>query len=362
MTKAVALVRAPATPSPARAVAPVRSAWIVSPRVDLACVVLSPVLALLLVVVLLGLVESFGSAASLERTRVRLGFFTAVWTGAHLVAVFFRSHADPEVFARHRIRFVVVPPLLYLALVSSAWVTTTALVVTALWDVWHTAMQSFGLGRLYDARAGNSAEEGRGLDLAVNVAVYVAPILAGLSLVPTLAWFELYSALGWEGPARFLVGVGEFAGPIRAAAIGGGGAVVVVWMVRLRARMRRGYRPARAKLLLLASTAVASIVAWGFLPPLEAFVTANLWHALQYFVIVWATERDRIGRVLGPGRFGLPRAATLVAYGLFLAVAGLLYVGVAESALRACLAAALVCSILHFWYDGFVWSVRRRHV
>lgn len=358
---AVATGSMPASTATTAAVA-TRPAWLVGPKVDLLCVILSPVLALGLVVGVLALVRAIGAAPAVDTARVRLGFFTAVWTGAHLVAVFFRSHADPTVFARHRLRFVVVPPLLYLAIVSSAWVTTTALIVTAVWDVWHTAMQNFGLGRLYDARAGNSTDEGRGLDLAVNAALYIAPILAGLSLVPTLAWLELYTALGWEGPSRFLGAVDAARGPIRAAAIAVGGGVVLLYLVKLRQRMRDGYRPARTKLWLLASTGVASVVAWGFLPPLEAFVIANLWHALQYFVIVWATEHVQIGRALGVGRFGFPPAATLVAYALFLAVAGLVYVGVAESALRACLAAALVCSILHFWYDGFIWSVRRRHV
>jgi hypothetical protein len=39
--------------------------------------------------------------------------FIGVFIHAHLVIVFFRSHANPKIFKQHRFRFILVPLLLF---------------------------------------------------------------------------------------------------------------------------------------------------------------------------------------------------------------------------------------------------------
>jgi hypothetical protein len=43
----------------------------------------------------------------------------------------------------------------------SHWVLLFAVAVTVLWDVYHSAVQTFGFGRIYDARRGVDPEHGR---------------------------------------------------------------------------------------------------------------------------------------------------------------------------------------------------------
>ena len=54
---------------------------------------------------------------------------------------------------------------------------------------------------------------------------------------------------------------------------------------------------------------------------------------------------------------------TLMAFAVFIAVAGM-YGLVVEFGGdgHTLISAALVVSIMHFWYDGFVWSVRKQHI
>ena len=57
--------------------------------------------------------------------------------------------------------------------------------------------------------------------------------------------------------------------------------------------------------------------------------------------------------------FGKPLALLL-----FVGTAGAygLWVEALDTSLEALWAVTLIVSIMHFWYDGFVWSVRRKQV
>src|SRR5262245_56654490 len=146
----------------ARPVAVTRSAgFIASPLYDTVLFILAPVLALALVV-------PVGASPWALRWQPVLGIverpavlFILVWSQAHALATFFRSHGNRAIFVRHRFAFVGVPVLLFLGLMASDWVMVSALDLAPFWAVYHIGMQSFGIGRIYDARRGNRPEVGR---------------------------------------------------------------------------------------------------------------------------------------------------------------------------------------------------------
>ena len=211
----------------------------------------------------------------------------AVWTYAHLCAVAFRSHLNGEIYTRFRLRFTVVPLVLFLGLYFSDWLLVTGVVLTVLWDVYHTAMQNFGFCRIYDSRHGSFTERGRKLDIMVNQLLYVGPIVGGLSFAQTLDVLGQYSSLGWFAPielARFLV----FIQPQLTVLLLVLGTAFLVYYVYAYWRMsQEGYRVSKQKVALLFSVGITSVWAWGFLPPFHAFFVSNFYHGLQYFGIVW---------------------------------------------------------------------------
>jgi len=125
---------------------------------------------------------------------------------------------------------------------------------------------------------------------------------------------------------------------------------------------RAGWRVSWQKVALYASTALCSVWAWGFNPFGEAFVIMNVFHALQYFAIVWWREQGTMMRV-----FRLPtakRAAKPAALMIFL-ISVFAYGFVADTLpihSQWFVAAVMCVAIMHFWYDSFVWSVRRQDV
>lgn len=287
---------------------------------------------------------------------------------AHLFLVFFRSHGNRAVFATHRGRFTVVPFALFLGLMAAPATRAAGLILASFWDIYHSAQQTFGLGRIYDRLAGNDLEAGRRLDRLLNHLAYTAPALAGLTIVPQLA--DLQPSFDELGRALFAdtAAYARAWRPWLSAALLAIGIPFVSFYVLGYARLvRAGYRVSWPKVLLLSSNTIVSVWAWATDPFGRAFLIVNFFHALQYFGLVAFTERERLAPLVPIGASALPRSLLVVCgfgftYGLFAAVVAQQPFGSAWSVTGALYVLTLVVSLLHFWYDGFVWSVRRGQV
>jgi hypothetical protein len=223
-------------------------------------------------------------------------------------------------------------------------------------------MQTFGLARIYDARAGNDARVGRGLDWILNVLLYAGPIAAGATLMDHVEDFEQFEEVG----AVFFTAIPAYAESnahyLTWAVIGFGAPFLLYYLHAYRRYHRAGYRISPQKVALLLGTAACSIYAWGFNPFGMAFFIMNFFHALQYFAIVWWAENGNLSRALGVAGRAWARPAALA---VLLAV-GVGYGVLAEhtdaDASPWLFKVFLVVSLMHFWYDSFIWSVRRREV
>jgi len=295
-----------------------------------------------------------------EETATQI--FIGAFIMAHLVLVGARSHLNAAIFARHRGRFVAEPLVVMALLCLSEWALAITIVVVVWWDVVHSSLQTFGLGRIYDARRGNPPELGRGLDIGLNLLLYMGPLLGGATLVEHLGALGALDEAGGAAifevvPVYAAAHQGELARGIAAI-----GALYVVAYVLGYARLRRrGYAVSPQKVALLATTGACSLYAWGWNSLGEAFFIMNFFHAWQYFGIVWWSERGNLRRRLRVERRAWGGAAALL---LMLGAAGAygLWAEMVDSEARVALSATLVVSLMHFWYDGFIWSVRRRDV
>ena len=244
--------------------------------------------------------------------------------------------------------------------------STTALVVVSVaatfWDVYHSGMQTFGLGRIYDARAGNDPRLGRRLDATFNLLIYAGPIAAGATLMDHVGDFKEFQEIGAVFFTRIPAQAEGAAGALTWAVVAFGVPFIAFYLWWYWRAARAGWQVSRQKVALYASTALCSIWAWGFNPYGEAFFIMNFFHALQYFAIVWWREQGTMKRV-----FRLPeakRAAKPAALAIFLGSV-FAYGFIADSLPihdQWFVAGVMCVAIMHFWYDGFVWSVRRHDV
>ncbi|AUX40919.1 hypothetical protein SOCE26_023210 [Sorangium cellulosum] len=338
-----------------------RSAYIVSPWYDWAFFLLPPLLALAAGALIAG------TPFSDERFRLHgqkvtwAGLFIGTIIHGHLAAVLLRSHGNAAVFRRHRLRFLAAPVALFAAMMLSMWAVVCVTVLVVFWDVYHSALQTFGLGRIYDTRAGNAPALGRRLDLWLNLVLYIGPILAGATMLLHFQSFDAFE----DVRAAFFTAVPALMETyhryISWAVIAAGTSFLVYYVMAYRSMQRRGYRVSFPKVWLYASTGLCSIYAWGFNPWGQAFFIMNLFHAVQYLALVWWSEGGHLRRRL---RLDALRAGKPIAAAAFLG--GVLVYGawaeLAPSDDRALWSITQTVALMHFWYDGFIWSVSRKQV
>ena len=334
-----------------------RSPYLVSGFYDWTFFLLPPLVGTVLGLLIVGTPITTGAFVVNGSPTTLAAVFIGALTHAHLVAVAYRSHLNPQVFARYRWRFLAVPLVLWIAIAGSTYVAVTATVVATFWDVWHSGAQTFGFARIYDRNAGNAPEVGRRLDFWLAQLLYAGPILAGATLIDHLESFDNFEAVGsvffTEVPERVM----GWQAVLTWTVIVGGTLFVAVYVLTQLALRQRGYRISLHKVFLVGSTGLCSIYAWGFNPWGQAFFIMNFFHAVQYLALVWAKEQKTIATRLRLARRWAIAAAffgPVVLYGIG---AELL-----DPDVTWLWAATMVVSLMHFWYDGFIWSVRANQV
>jgi hypothetical protein len=295
------------------------------------------------------------------KTTTGLAFIVAALSAAHLAPVFVRSHLNPQIFAAHRIKFTLVPPLLFLALATSHWAFVVAGVISIFWDVYHTAQQNFGLARIYDSKSGDAAGRTRTLDRLLCHVMYIGPIMAGASFAEHLQSLTDMRSVGLAAFSALPQAAEGHAATIRLVAIAAMTLACVGYVIAQWRLSRTGYAPSPHKIALMVGTTVVQIAAWGFCPPAIAFMAVNLYHAVQYFAIVWRQEGGKAAGHLNVTAkdFARPLAIALI---FVLPILYGLYATAAPYRWNLLGAALLSVTLLHFWMDGFIWSVRKKTV
>lgn len=335
--------------------------FIVGPAYDVVFFITSPLVALLCgaSLALSGLNQRDWTIAGTESNI--MATLVGVLIHAHLFVVIFRSHANPAIRQLHPVRFLWVPPLLLLGTLSSEWILVSCSVLATFWDVYHSGLQTFGLGRIYEMKAGNPPVQGRNLDMILNHLLYAGPIVGGATMIDHFEDFEEFESVG----ANFFNVVPAFMTSNQRyfawALLFGGGAFLVYYVYSYVRLHRAGHHVSWPKIALLVSTGCCSIYTWGFNSFGEAFFIMNLFHAVQYFAIVWAREKHTMSRLFRTQRL---RFGTQLSFLLFVLV-GVAYGATVEltpTDVPLIYPASIVVSLMHFWYDGFIWSVRKKQV
>jgi Flp pilus assembly protein TadD len=334
-----------------------RRPWILGPKRDLLLFVLTPA------ALLPALAFTQRVAPETLATYV-LGFGGF---GHHLPG-FIRAYSDPGLFRRFRLRFTLVPAVLIAVAAVFAYLNLNALVfATVAWGIWHGAMQVNGFLRIYDSKAGSFDAATAGLDRLMCLSWFGLAVLhSPEKLIALIAPF--YTS---GGP---LLGAGALAGASRAWDIATA-CITALFLANAWRRSRAGTPPSPIKLLAMA----AAFAYWGycmmFAPSLLiGLLLWEIFHDVQYNVLVWLFQRRRVDANLGAGRMErflfAPGTGRLLIYAAL--IIGYGAIGVATSyadldlpgkfmgqgVMPWLLRLTVVSALLHFYYDGFIWRMR----
>jgi Tfp pilus assembly protein PilF len=289
-------------------------------------------------------------------------FVAAFGAMGHHLPGMIRAYGDRALFERFKWRFIFAP--LFLLAVCTAffwWDLKGILLVVFFWGVWHGLMQTYGFCRIYDAKTGTFDTLTRRLDFAMCVIWFATAVaLSPYRLSDTL---DTYYMCGGPFIPPSLVHQGQQL--ILFAAI----AVSVLFLVHFLRMWIIGKRPNPVKVALL----VTSITFWWYCNNLVANILVGIalfevFHDVQYLSLVWIYNRNRVEKDSNIGgfmRFVFRRSGSLMGLyvGLILAYGSVSYINahIGMDTIKRILTGVVTAStLLHFYYDGFIWKVRER--
>lgn len=293
-----------------------------------------------------------------------LPLFAILLTYSHIFLVFLRSHLNKEVLKRHPFRFGSIPLFLMIALWSSPAIFGVASFIALYWDEWHSLMQTFGFGRIYDAKKGSDPIIGRKLDMGMSFVVGLLPHVILLTFIPEVQreeGFLIFLDIEKSLTAQY----GHYLSNLKYPLISFGIGYTAFYIMSYRRLIKNGYQYSPEKFYLFLSTGIAAILIASLYSVKEAAFFGNIYHALQYYLIVYRSEGKNLPRVFGRNSSESKKSIMLLCFGLFMVVAFFLAYArstTTKDSFGFLGALWLSTALLHFWYDGFIWSVRRQDV
>jgi len=344
----------PQTVPPVPAVLAKRNLWILNSWRDLILYVGTPVL----------LIPLFAVAQTRWSTQEIYLFVAAFGALGHHLPGMIRAYGDRALFERFKWRFIIAPIFLLVVCVGFYFwdiKTNPVVMIVFLWGVWHGMMQTYGFGRIYDAKIGSFAAVTRRLDFA-TCAIWFA---AGVILSPARMTDTLEGLYGCGLPFISPAGIDALQQTFLVAAI----AVVILWVGNYVWMWTAGTRQNPVKVALF----VSSIAFWwycnnGVANILAGIALFEVFHDVQYLSIVWIYNRNRVEKDRSIGgfmRFIFRRSGSLMGLyvGLVLAYGSIgylnSYIGM-DTVTRVLTGIVAASGLLHFYYDGFIWKVREK--
>src|SRR5213593_763971 len=334
------------------ATAPRKNVWILDSWRDLILYVGTPLL----------LVPVFALAQARWSPQDIYLFVAAFGAMGHHLPGMIRAYGDRALFERFKWRFILAP--LFLLAVCTAffwWDLKGILLVVFFWGVWHGLMQTYGFCRIYDAKTGTFDALTRRLDFAMCVIWFATAVaLSPYRLSDTL---DTYYMCGgpFIPPSIVQLGQNMILGAAIFVSVLFGAHFVRTWVA--------GSRPNPVKLGLL----VTSIAFWWYCNNLVSNILVGIalfevFHDVQYLSLVCIYNRNRVEKDSNIGgfmRFVFRRSGSLVGLyvGLVFAYGSLSFINahVGMDTVKRILTGVVTAStLLHFYYDGFIWKVRER--
>jgi len=288
--------------------------------------------------------------------------FLDVWMlgYTHVVSTFTRLAFDRQSFLQHRFLLLPLPIVVAACTIGVAMVAGEWLIATVyLYAQWfHYTRQSYGISRMYLRKAGAIPQR---RDFVLDGVIYALPVWGILSR-------------SYQQPTKFL-SLDVRCIPVPRIVVLIAGAIAIASVLLWLAREIRAFSLRRADLphtgYVLSHIAIFSA---GYLLIDDintGWLVLNIWHNLQYVLIVWMFNVGRFGSGVDPRRRFLSTISqprNVVAYAVVCwAIATLLYFNVnraltvlSSSVLPLSLLAYMTINFHHYVVDAIIWRRPRR--
>lgn len=354
---------------------PSKQNWVLNPIQDSLLIIAAPVLTLIAAILVMHYYGSVKGATLILISHV-------VFTVAHHLPTFIRIYGDIELFRRFRWHFVFAPlisltfcvaVLGYLNTKSYALENFMYLyILLTLWDPWHFMRQHYGFMRIYDRVNEAPTHLAARMDLLLSISWFAYVMVASGNWMFDLLQ-DIYARTQW--PLLMVLtqhGMQSITGVLRTLVL----TMSLVYLGYLIWCWRKSYVISMPKLLMCLTTfgvmyltytpnaLIQSLASgWSFK---VGFAVIGIVHMSQYLAIVWRYNR-KLTTKESRARVGIFKwihsRGTWWAAGLYTVIC-LLYGDVITTVhssawlMSALLAIGFTSTMMHYYFDGFVWKIR----
>jgi tetratricopeptide (TPR) repeat protein len=342
-----------------------RSTFIASPASDTVFLLACPLLVLggLLLLVHNGIVTLAAFVA-----------FTAVYTAAHHLPGFLRAYGTRDIFDANRARLLLAPVLLLATLGYLEWNGMRGYIVV-LWffNWWHTAMQNYGLMRIYERKSLPAVNYSVKLDL---ISIIVWHFTASELLSDDMR-FELSQHLfnlGVESAAA----VSLMLWSLRWIGVAASVVLLVLYVRNSIAQFKANATVALNKQIFLLTTYGLYFFMFYFFTKDISTSVESFFHNTQYLFFAWVLQRrlaeknpaagvspfnwfGSLFSIRGKGPAILVYGAAIVVWGYFMG--GSIKPRISTETLVPMFNVLYATSaFLHYYTDSFIWKARTREM
>ena len=299
-----------------------------------------------------------GHAAEYGNRSLRELFAAVMFISfVHQPLTFPLVYGSPWRLAAHKRLFLWFPVGAAAVIAVATQVSMTAVaLIGGLWNAEHILMQRYGIVRIY----GRKANDDQGaLERWLLVAWFLVPLLWVAATGRLQGILARLSSGSVDAAAA-----SQFASRIGEARLGlalAGLAAVYLTARWVRQERRRSGPPNPGKWLYLGST--AGMFALAAVDPVAGVIGFVASHSVEYFTLV---GRSVAAESRHPGALGCVarlRHGRLIFFAAYAVVATAAFVGLYRVApASVLLLAVLTIGAVHFFYDAFIWKLRKREV
>lgn len=297
----------------------------------------------------------------------------ALWvTVPHHFVTWLRVYGSSDEFSRFRERFIAGPiMMIFGTYLLIQYAPLSLVLLVTLWDHQHSLMQQYGFARVYDFKAKAGSRMTGRFDLGLNWILFVNMLV--VSPLFSVIWVRMLHEWHVAIDASAVLLVQQISWTVTGAGL----AVYVghtIWC------LRRGYAINPMKYLFL----LASYFLWYYTSFTTTFllvyaIAHRIMHGTQYIVMVYSYLRNKQERGVSdsPLHAWVARSGNVRAFLLLCVAYALLFHALTEGHIRDfgfgvigfntnfdLFAYSLLSSfaLLHYYYDAFIWKVRRPEV
>ncbi len=325
--------------------------WIISPPADLVFFVATPLLCL---VPMMALREVFDSQAILF-------FIMSFFAMGHHLPGFMRAYGDPDLFHTFKEKFLVAPIVVLLVVALAQFNTLHGLfLMVLLWEVWHLFMQHYGIMRIYDGKNKIFAKWNARWDWLLTMSAFVTVVVYSPEYFYRILDHNQNVGLPIF-PVELMLVLKELLLYATLAIVGG-------YLGNLLWRIFTGQKVSVPKVAVMATTLFLIYFGWIYIGDLViGYAAFAAFHDIQYFAIVWVYNNNLVKRQEKVSRllrafFTSRSLPVLAGYVLISFVYGTVNYSLnwfdRATWIKAIEILVITSTLLHYYFDGFIWKMR----